>query len=64
MKIKTSIKFSESNLNFLRRIGINEAYANAKIKTLTPSKALDLIEKYFKLNNVEYKDMISMGVEK
>ena len=61
MKIKISIKFSEDNLSFLRRICINEAYANSKEKAMTPSKALDLIEKYFKSNNDEYKEMIEIG---
>ena len=64
MKLKSSVKFSEGNLSFLRRIGVNEAFANGKEKVLTPSKALDLIEKYFKLNNDEYKEMIEMGVKK
>ena len=64
MKLKVSIKFSESNLSFLRRICINEAYANRKEKTMTPSKAVDLIEKYFKLKNDEYKEMLEMGVDK
>ena len=64
MRIKVSIKFSETNLSFLRRVGINEAFANGKEKALIPSRALDLIEKYFKLNNDEYKEMIKMGAEK
>jgi len=64
MRLKTSIKFSESNLSFLRRIGINEAYANRKDKSMTPSRSLDLIEKYFKLKNNEYKEMIEMGAIK
>ena len=65
MKLKTSIKFTDNNLSFLRRVSNNEAFANDNSKKpMTPSKALDLIEKYFKLNNEEYKEMIEMGEEK
>lgn len=64
MKSKISMKFSEANLSFLRRAAINDAFANKKEKPMTTSKTLDLIEKYFKLNNNEYSDMIAMGAEK
>ena len=63
MKLKTAIKISDNNLSFLRRASNNKAFDTDK-KPMTPSQVLDLIERYFKLNNNIYKDMIQMGEEK
>ena len=63
MKLKTSIKFSDGNLSFLRKASNNIAFGTSK-KPMTPSQVLDLIEKYFKTKNDEYKEMIEMGEEK
>jgi len=64
MKLKMSTKLSQENKDFLGRIGINRAFATSSPKQIPYSKALDLIERYFKLNNNEYKEMIKMGEEK
>jgi len=60
MKIKTSTKLSQENKNFLGRIGINRAFALGESKVITFSESIDLLERYFKLKNDEYKDMVQM----
>jgi len=60
MKIKMSTKLSQENKDFLGRIGINRAFALSSPKQISLSEALDLVERYFKLNNDEYKEMVHM----
>lgn len=60
MKSKISVKLTNENINFLKRISINRIKADVETETITPSKALSLIEKYFKLNNNEYLELINM----
>ena len=60
MKSKTSVKLTNENINFLKRISINRIKTDVSIKSITPSNALFLIERYFKLNNEEYLELINM----
>ena len=53
-----SIKVSRDNKDFLGRLGVNRAFALRNPKQITFSEALDLIEKYFKLNNDKYQEMV------
>lgn len=64
MKTPIPIKMSDANRSFLNRLAINEAYANKKERSMTYTQSLSLIEKYFKLNNDAYVEMISMGEKK
>jgi len=60
MKLKMSTKLSQENKDFLGRIGINRAFAIGSPKQITFSQSIDLLERYFKLNNNEYRDMVQM----
>lgn len=64
MNLKMSTKLSQENKDFLGRIGINRAFALGSPKQNTFSEDLDLLERYFKLNNDEYKDMVQMEDKK
>jgi len=65
MKIKTSIKLSDSNREFLNWVSnCHDFQHKNKGKRTTPSKALDYIEKYFKLSNDRFVEMIKMEKDK
>jgi len=64
MKNKISIKMTEENLNFLKRIAVNRIKADIETGLMTPSQSLTLIEKYFKLDNDGYVDMINLEDKK
>lgn len=64
MKQKTSVKLSDKNLSFLRKMAVNRVKVDKEMKTLPPSYMLDLIEKYFKLNNEEYIKLLHLEVKK
>jgi len=61
---KISIKMTEENLNFLKRIAVNRIKADIETGLMTPSQSLTLIEKYFKLDNDGYVDMINLEDKK
>ena len=63
MKSKTSVKLTNENINFLKRISINRIKTDVSTESITPSNTLFLIERYFKLNNEEYLELINMEIE-
>lgn len=63
MKNKISTKLTDENLTFLKRIALNRIKAEVATEIITPSNVIALIEKYFKLNNDEYLDMINLENE-
>lgn len=64
MKDKMSVKLSDENINFLNKVGINRIKTDMETKIITPSDALLLIEKYFKLKNNSYLELIHMESKK
>lgn len=64
MKNKMSVKLSDENINFLNKISINCIKSDTETKILTPSQALDRLERYNKSDNDSYIDMIRMENEK
>ena len=64
MKSKTSVKLTDENIIFLKRVSINRIKADIESEIITPSKVLTLIETYFKLNNDEYLELINMEIKK
>lgn len=54
----TPTRLSDDNLNFLKRCNTNRIKVGSETKTISYSKLLDIIEKYFKDNNDEYLNFI------
>lgn len=63
MKLKTSVKLTDENISFLKRISINRIKADIESEIITPSTSLALVERYFKLKNEEYLELIHMEVK-
>lgn len=57
---KTSVKLTDENKGFLDRIGTNRVICKTETRTKSFSQNLDIIEKYFKLNNDKYLEMCRM----
>ena len=55
-----SIKFTERGYSFLDKMAANRVKADSDSKTLFYWELLEIIAKYFKLNNDKYLELIKM----
>jgi phosphoribosylaminoimidazole (AIR) synthetase len=64
MNSKISVKVSESGLSFLQKLKTNRRKADIDKEDLAYWKLIEVIAKYFKLNNDEYLKVVNMGWNK
>lgn len=57
---KRSIKLSNSGIEFLNRLKINRIKADSDDKPMVYWELLELIDKYFKLSTLSYRDLLKM----
>lgn len=60
MKIKTSVKISDNGFNFLKKLNLNRIRTETTDTFLSYSDLIELIAKYFKLNNDRYLELLEM----
>lgn len=61
MNNPTPVKLTKDGIDFLRRLATNRIRAETdEAPGVYPYEALELIEKYFKLNNDRYLELIKM----
>lgn len=63
-KLKTSTKLSDDTREFLKKFDVNRIRAGTADDKIGYSRLLDLIVKYFKLNNDSYLGLVSLKEEK
>ena len=64
MKLKTSVKMSDENLDFWRKLNLNlTLIKKTKQFNITPSDLQEYVVKYFKLKNDSYKEMAEFILE-
>lgn len=60
MKIKTSVKISDNGFNFLKKLNLNRIKTGTSDNFLSYSDLIELIAKYFKLNNDRYLELLEV----
>ena len=60
MNSKISVKLSEQGLSFLQKFKTNRRKADTDEEDLAYWKLIEVIAKYFKLNNDEYLKVVNM----
>ena len=60
MKLKTSVKMSDENINFWKNLNVNCIKTDNLKEILSYSDLQDSIVKYFKLNNDRYLELIKL----
>lgn len=60
MKLKTSTKMSDSNIEFWKRLMVNSIKTDKISEILSYSDTQEIIVNYFKLNNDRYLELISL----
>lgn len=63
-KSKVSIKVSDEGINFLKKLITNRRKADIDESDLHYWKVMEIIAKYFKLNNDRYLELVKMGWNK
>jgi len=59
-----SIKLSQEGISFLKRLKTNRRKADIDEQDASYWRLIELIAKYFKLNNQEYLDLVKMEMNK
>ena len=58
MKSKVPIKISKEGMDFLKKLRLNRIKADVDEEPLFHYQTIELIAKYFKLNNDRYLEMV------
>ena len=62
MENKSSVKLSKENKYFLKKLGINRIKLDMDKRALSYSDLMQIIRKYFKLNNDRYLELVKSEV--
>lgn len=60
MKDKISVKVSDSGREFLENLSVNRRYLKVDKKQLCYHESIDIIAKFFKLNQDKYHELIQL----
>jgi len=60
MKLKTSTKMSDLNIEFWKKLNVNSIKTDKISEILSYSDTQEIIVNYFKLNNDRYRELIDL----
>lgn len=64
MTNKSSIKLSEESITFLKKFRLNRIKTNTDEEILSYAGLVDVVVKYFRLNNERYLELVKMEKDK
>ena len=64
MTNKSSVKLSEESKTFLKKFRLNRIKTNTDDKILSYADLVDILTKYFRLNNERYLELVKLEEDK